>query len=116
MTEKAGLASVTGQVTCGAWGDVDNDGHLDLVLGCLRGPNRFFRNKGDGTFEDATEALGLDQRIFNTQAVCLVDLNNDGVLDMVFNNEGQESCVLLGNPDMVAKRTPVSLQFAAKLA
>ena len=93
---------------------MDNDGHLDLVVGCLRGPNRFFRNKGDGTFEDATEAIGLGQRIFNTQAVCLVDLNNDGVLDVVFNNEGQESCVLLGNPEFAAKRTPVTLQVNGK--
>ena len=114
VTEKAGLRLVQGQATCAAWGDVDNDGHLDLVVGCLRGPNRFFRNKGDGTFEDATEAIGLDQRIFNTQAVCLVDLNNDGMLDLVFNNEGQESCVLLGNPEFAKKKTPVTLQLAAK--
>jgi hypothetical protein len=111
VTEKAGdLGKSIGRATCAAWGDFDNDGKLDLVVGCLRGPNRFFRNKGDGTFEDASEAVGLNQRICNTQAVCLVDLNNDGVLDMVFNNEGQESCVLLGNPEWAAKATPVTLQ------
>jgi hypothetical protein len=113
VTREAGLATFTGRATCAAWGDVDNDGKLDLVIGCLRGPNRFFRNKG-GTFEDASEAIGLTQRIFNTQAVCLVDINNDGVLDMVFNNEGQDACVLLGNPEWVKKRTPVTLQVAAK--
>jgi hypothetical protein len=112
VTEKAGLDKFSGHATCAAWGDVDNDGRLDLVVGCLRGPNRFFRNKGDGTFEDASERLGLNQRIFNTQAVCLVDLNRDGALDMIFNNEGQESCVLLGNPAAVAKKAAVTLQVA----
>ncbi len=113
VTDRTGLKLSTGS-TSAAWGDVDNDGHLDLIVGCLRGPNRFFRNKGDGTFEDATDALGLGQRIFNTQAVGLVDFNNDGVLDVVFNNEGQESCVLLGNPEFAVKRTPVTLQVKGK--
>jgi hypothetical protein len=31
---------------------------------------------------------------------------------MIFNNEGQESAVLLGNPAFAAKKTPVSLQLA----
>jgi hypothetical protein len=111
VTAQSGdLARSVGIATCAAWGDFDNDGHLDLVVGCLRGPNRFFRNRGDGTFEDASEKIGLNQRIFNTQAVCLVDLNQDGMLDMVFNNEGQESAVLMGNPEFAARHTPVTLQ------
>jgi hypothetical protein len=97
VTARAGdLAKPVGLATCAAWGHVARHGRLDLVVGCLRGPNRYFRNRGDSTFEDATEAIGLNQRIFNTRGVCLVDLNRDGALDMVFNNEGQESVVLLG--------------------
>jgi hypothetical protein len=113
VTSQAGdLVKFRGTATSAAWGDIDNDGLADLVVGCLRGPNHFFRNMGNGKFEDATEALGLHKHIFNTQAVCLVDLNNDAVLDMVFNNEGQESCVLLGNPSLATgKQTPLLIQL-----
>ncbi|HZZ77085.1 MAG TPA: VCBS repeat-containing protein, partial [Gemmataceae bacterium] len=115
VTAKAGdLAKFSGWATSAAWGDVDNDGHLDLVVGCLKGSNRYYRNKGDGTFEDATEAIGLNQKIFNTQAVSLVDLQNRGVLDFIFNNEGQDSVVLLGNPTQSGKRVPLTLTIAGK--
>ncbi|MSQ93368.1 MAG: VCBS repeat-containing protein [Gemmataceae bacterium] len=114
VTEKAGLATGTFWATSAAFGDIDNDGHLDLVVGCLKGSNRFFRNKGDGAFDDASEAIGLSQRIFNTQAVSLVDLKNRGVLDMIFNNEGQDSVVLLANPDVSGKRVPLTVSLASK--
>ncbi|HEY7312583.1 MAG TPA: VCBS repeat-containing protein [Gemmataceae bacterium] len=113
VTDKSGLKSLRCSA-CAAWGDLDNDGNLDLVVGCLRGPNHFFRNNGDGTFTDASDSIGLSERIFNTQAVALVDLNNDGTLDVIFNNEGQESCVLLGNAEFAPKRTPVTLHVKGK--
>src|SRR5262249_11637419 len=40
------------------------------------------------------------------------DLNGDGVLDMVFSNEGQEAVALLGNPEQVSKRTPLTLTIS----
>lgn len=113
VTARAGdLNKPISGATSAAWGDVDNDGHLDLILGCLRGPNRFLRNRGDGTFEDATDSLGLYRRIFNSQAVCLADFDGDGTLDMVFANENQDCQVLLGTPRAMHKRTPVTLNIA----
>ena len=47
--------------------DPITNGHLDIVVGCLKGSNRYFHNKGDGTFEDATEAIGLNQRPLATK-------------------------------------------------
>jgi hypothetical protein len=67
-----------------------------LIVGCLRGPNRFFRNDGSGKFVEATVELGLHQKVFNSRGVSALDLNVDGAVDLVFNNEGQESTILLG--------------------
>jgi hypothetical protein len=67
----------------------------DLFVGCLKGPNRYFHSKGNGTFSDVTDAIGLGQRVFSTRAVAVVDLNNDKVPDVVFNNEGQDAVALL---------------------
>lgn len=108
------LAKLSAWATCGACGDFDNDGHLDLFVGCLRGPNLFYRGKGDGSFEDATEAVGLTGQIFNTQAIGLLDLNGDGFLDAVFNNEGQDSVVLLGSSTQAGKKVPVTLNVPGK--
>ena len=114
VTKSAGLEGI-GPVACAAWGDLDNDGHLDVVVGRLRACNRMYRNKGDGTFEDVTTKVGLHQRLFNTQAIAVADLNGDGVLDLLLSNEGQDSVVLLGNPEAMAKRTPVSLTLPSKI-
>jgi hypothetical protein len=110
VTKQSGdLAKPIGMATSAAWGDLDNDGHLDLVVGCLRTPNRVYRNRGDGTFADVTEEMGFHQRVFNSQAVSILDLNQDGALDIIFNNEGQDSVVLLGDVARPRVRTPLTL-------
>jgi len=105
VTARAGdLAAFSGNATCAAWADFNRSGRLDLLVGCLKGPNRYFRNDGRGRFTDATESLGIAYRIFNTRGIAVLDFNRDNVPDVVFNNEGQESAIFLGDPARLATR------------
>lgn len=117
VTSRAGdIGKLDGHAVGAAWGDFDNDGKPDLVVACLRGPNRYFRNAGNGTFEDKSAAIGLTQNVFNTQAAAWADLNGDGRLDLILNNEGQDSVVLFAAAGEPAKGTPVVVRVPAGAA
>lgn len=112
ITAKSGdLAKGIPGAVSAAWGDFNNDGKLDLMVGCLRTSNRYFENNTDGTFSEKTDDLGLGQKIFNSQAIALADLNGDGKLDLILNNEGQDSAVLFGNKELAGKCQQVVLSF-----
>lgn len=104
------LAKCVGQAVGAAWGDFDNDGKPDLLVTLLRGPNRYYRNNGDGTFADRSAETGLSQKVFNSQAAAWADLNGDGRLDLILANEGQDSVALFGGPADASKWTPVVVQ------
>jgi hypothetical protein len=83
VAEAAGVAT-TATVKPGgfgvAWGDYDLDGHLDLFVAAWdpkTDGNRLFRNRGDGTFEDATVDAGIDPAGMQGFQPRFVDMNGD---------------------------------------
>ncbi|MEE3259246.1 MAG: FG-GAP-like repeat-containing protein [Candidatus Latescibacterota bacterium] len=86
MTEAAGLLRALGTMS-GVPGDVDNDGWVDIYLGNggpqmgRRDPDTLYRNKGDGTFLDVTEAAGLGH-VGKSHGVTFADYDRDGDLDL----------------------------------
>ena len=64
-------------------GDIDNDGLDDLYICQPAGlPNRLYRNRGDGTFEDITETSGVGV-LENTACALFADFDNDGREDLL---------------------------------
>jgi hypothetical protein len=64
-----------------AWGDYDDDGDPDLYVSNLGGPNRLYRNDGDGTFADVAGALKVT-RPATSFACWFFDHDDDGRLDL----------------------------------
>lgn len=85
FTEVAGQAGVTNdRYAAGvAWGDYDDDGDPDLYVSNMSGPNRFYRNAGDGTFSDVAKELGVEGSWRNNFATWFFDYDNDGDLDLL---------------------------------
>ncbi len=82
VTESSGIGGMRRGFGNGvAVGDFDNDGDPDLFVTRWR-QYALYRNRGDGTFEEATESVGLGgDRDWPTSAA-FADLDNDGDLDL----------------------------------
>src|SRR5580765_2651065 len=64
-------------------GDADGDGLDDLYVAQPAGlPNRLYRNRGDSTFEDITDAAGVGV-LDDTAQSLFADVDNDGDQDLI---------------------------------
>ncbi|HEV3263528.1 MAG TPA: CRTAC1 family protein [Gemmataceae bacterium] len=136
VTEKAGLPKWV-NANSAVWVDFDRDGRLDLLIcGYWRddldlwhidttkimpddfeyatngGRKYLLRNRGDGTFEDVTEKMGIDSHRW-TLAVAAADLCGSGYPDLflandygvseLYANQGGKGFVEIGKKAGIAK-------------
>lgn len=112
--------------TSAAFLDYDRDGHIDLFIGnyvdftpaghkaCFEPaggrdycaptayrsiPDRLLRNRGDGTFEDATAKAGIDRADGNALGVAVGDYDSDGWPDIYVANDATPNQLWINQRD-----------------
>jgi len=119
VTAKAGVGHGGAGISA-TWLDFDNDGFLDLYVvnyltyipekeseqnpGAYPGPlayagqaNVLYRNRGDGTFEDVTQAAGLYSPGHRGMSVSAFDANRDGCVDLYVSNDDTPNQLFLND-------------------
>lgn len=63
-------------------GDFNNDGLTDIFFASNQGPNKIYLNQGKLKFKDVTKDAGIPEDGGWSTGVSIVDINNDGLLDI----------------------------------
>jgi hypothetical protein len=113
FTDVTKRAQVAGEHTCSTgavWLDYDNDSYLDLYVGNYlkfdpdykyyytpdgfpppmayeSEPDVLYHNRGDGTFEDVTKAMGIIDQDGRAMGVGAADVDDDGFVDIYVAND-----------------------------
>jgi len=90
-----------------SWGDMDNDGLIDLYVTNSEGNkrNKLFHNLGDGNFEEINSGPPVNSNL-PSRSVDWIDYDNDGDSDLFITNEGNQKNELfenIGNGEFVNK-------------
>jgi hypothetical protein len=141
VTQKSGLAGRNEFSTGAAWVDYDRDGHLDLVVAnyvqwspdadiyctldgktksyctpeSYKGASvRLWHNRGNGTFEDATQKAGLFDTSSKSLGIAILDANQDGWPDIFISNDTQPNKLYMnnGNGTFTEKAVPSGVAYS----
>ncbi|WP_449389076.1 FG-GAP-like repeat-containing protein [Chryseobacterium lineare] len=107
----ANMANPT-QTWSSAWGDFNNDGWMDAVVGInstSNGLSKVMKNNGDGTFTDKSVGSGYDMTNALSREYVAHDFDNDGFLDVL----GAGDTIMFGNGDFtfIPNATPYNLGY-----
>ncbi len=86
-------------------GDINNDGLLDIYITRNIKGNKLYLNKGNFKFEDITDNAGVGGKKPWSTGVAMVDINNDGFLDIyvcnagIYSGDEQDNELFINNQD-----------------
>ncbi|MBL4592039.1 MAG: CRTAC1 family protein [Phycisphaerales bacterium] len=118
--EQAGVNYILDQVIDGTgatFGDVDPDGHMDLVVSAWARHSfstRIYRNLGDNTFEDITLQVMPDTGWMRGFTPKLIDLNGDRYPELLLANDFGQSRLFIN--DGKDEQGNISFQDATDIA
>lgn len=110
VTTQSGTGN-TGWTQAVGHSDFDCDGWQDLIVGNDFGVNAYYRNLGNGTFENVSKQLGTNKASY-TMGIGIADLNRDQRPDYYISNivtMNKDEKYTLPSPDTEAKFDPRKL-------
>jgi hypothetical protein len=109
VTKESGLLDPVNS-NAAAWADYDNDGWVDLFVACERQPNRLFRNRGNGGFEEVAAKAGVDENMDKFCKGCTwIDFDNDRYPDLFINDLQAKARLYRNNGDGTFKNVSEAL-------
>ena len=84
-------------------GDFNKDGLIDLFFAANQGENKLFINEGHLHFKEVTEKAGIPKDGEWSTGVSVVDINNDGLLDIYVCRVGNYETLQGNNQLLICK-------------
>jgi len=94
-------------------GDFNNDGLVDLFFSSNQGENQLYINEGKLHFKDVTKSAAIPQDNGWSTGVSVVDINNDGLLDIYVSKVGAFEILRSKNQLLVCKGIKNGIPFYA---
>lgn len=101
VSSSVGLSSMVRETYGACWGDINNDGWLDLYetnqLNSGSGHNTLYLSNGNGSFTDITTSANAGDSIQYAFAAAFFDYDKDGDVDLFIANDRLAPTTLLRN-------------------